>query len=150
MEINHTAGSICRTLGSEGKQKLSNTWGSQQTSPLFLARRLLLGGVYLNLLRRTEDRSFLELELRAGAPYGLLVAVLVESIAEGGDNRVGLHFCPFLRALGQTITMLDHYVNYPQKTTILTKTKPYLRSRPLNSDMYYKQDGNKTPPIVVG
>ena len=74
------------------------------------------------------------------------------SIAEGGDKRVGLHFCPFLRALGQTITMLDHYVNYAEKTTILTETQPYLRSRPLNSDMYYyyKQDGNKTPPIVVG
>ena len=56
------------------------------------------------------------LELRAGASYGLLV----ESIAEGGDNRVGLHFCPFLRALGQ-ITMLDHYVNYPEKTKIVTE-----------------------------
>ena len=46
--------------------------------------------------------------------------------------------------------MLDHYVNYPEKTTILTETQPYLRSRPLKSDMYEKQDGNKTRPIVVG
>ena len=74
----------------------------------------------------------------------------MESIAEGGDERVGLHFCPFLRALGQTITMLDHYVNYPKKTKIVTERQPYLRSRPLNSDMYEKQDGNKTRPIVVG
>ena len=75
---------------------------------------------------------------------------MVESIAEGGDNRVGLHFCPFLRALGQTITMLDHYVNYPKKTKIVTERQPYLRSRmtsrPLNS---VKQEDNKTP-IVVG
>ena len=71
----------------------------------------------------------------------------MESIAEGGDKRVGLHFCPFLRALGQTITMLDHYVNYPEKTKIVTERQPDLRSssRPLND----KQDDNKTP-IVVG
>ena len=78
----------------------------------------------------------------------------MESIAEGGDMRVGLHFCPFLRALAQTITMLDHYVNYPEDTTILTERQPYLSSRPLNSDissdMCDNQDGNKTPPIVVG
>ena len=77
----------------------------------------------------------------------------MESIAEGGDERVGLHFCPFLRALAQTITMFDHYVNYPKKTKIVTERQPYLRSRPLNSDKYEyddKQDGNKTPPIVVG
>ena len=76
----------------------------------------------------------------------------MESIAEGGDMRVGLHFCPFLRALGQTITMLDHYVNYPEKTKIVTERQPYLRNRPLDSDMYAmydKQDDNKTP-IVVG
>ena len=79
-------------------------------------------------------------------PYGLLV----ESIAEGGDKRVGLHFCPFLRALAQTITMLDHYVNYPKKTKIVTERQPHLRSRPLNSDMHDdKQEDNKTP-IVVG
>ena len=52
---------------------------------------------------------------------------------------------PFLRALGQTIAMLDHYVNYPKKTKIVTDRQPYLRSRPLND----KQDDNKTP-IVVG
>ena len=77
----------------------------------------------------------------------------MESIAEGGDMRVGLHFCSFLRALAQTITMFDHYVNYPKKTKIVTERQPYLRSRPLNSDMYAcmydKQDDNKTP-IVVG
>ena len=68
----------------------------------------------------------------------------MESIAEGGDKRVDLHF---LRALGQTITMLDHYVNYAEKTKIVTERQPYLRSssRPLND----KQDDNKTP-IVVG
>ena len=65
--------------------------------------------------------------------------------------RVGLHF---LRALAQTITMLDHHVNYPKKTKIVTERQPYyLRSRSLNSDMYAcmydKQDDNKTP-IVVG
>ena len=63
--------------------------------------------------------------------------------------RVGLHF---LRALAQTITMLDHHVNYPKKTKIVTERQPYLRSRPLDSDMYAmydKQDDNKTP-IVVG
>ena len=66
-------------------------------------------------------------------------------------GEVGLHFCPFLRALGQTITMLDHCVNYAEKTKIVTERQPYLRSRPLNSEcMYDKQDGNKTPPIVVG
>ena len=54
---------------------------------------------------------------------------------------------PFLRALGQTITMLDHCVNYPEKTKIVTERQPYLRSRPLDSDD--KQDDNKTP-IVVG
>ena len=73
----------------------------------------------------------------------------MESIAEGGDMRVGLHF---LRALAQTITMFDHYVNYPKKTKIVTERQPYLRSRPLDSDMYAmydKQDDNKTP-IVVG
>ena len=75
--------------------------------------------------------------------------LLVESIAEGGENRVGLHFCPFLRALGQTITMRDHYVNYPKKTKIVTERQPYLRSRPSNSDMLGKQEDNKTP-IVVG
>ena len=71
----------------------------------------------------------------------------MESIAEGGDMRVGLHFCSFLRALAQTITMFDHYVNYPKKTKIVTERQPYLRSssRPLND----KQDDNKTP-IVVG
>ena len=53
----------------------------------------------------------------------------------------------FLRALGQTITMLDHCVNYAEKTKIVTERQPYLRSRPLNSDD--KQDDNKTP-IVVG
>ena len=77
----------------------------------------------------------------------------MESIAEGGDNRVGLHFCPFLRALGKTITVLDHYVNYPEKAKIVTERQPYLRSRPLNSDMlsdmHDKQEDNKTP-IVVG
>ena len=78
----------------------------------------------------------------------------MESIAEGGDKRVGLHFSPFLRALAQTITMLDHYVNYPKKTKIVTERQPYLRSRPLNSDMHvdmhdHKQEDNKTP-IVVG
>ena len=52
---------------------------------------------------------------------------------------------PFLRALGQTIAMLDHYVNYPKKTKIVTDRQPYLRSRPLND----KQDDNKTP-IAVG
>ena len=45
--------------------------------------------------------------------------------------------------------MRDHYVNYPEKT----KMQPYLRSRPLNSDMlsdmHDKQEDNKTP-IVVG
>ena len=43
--------------------------------------------------------------------------------------------------------MLDHYVNYPEKTKIVTERQPYLRSssRPLND----KQDDNKTP-IVVG
>ena len=58
--------------------------------------------------------------------------------------RVGLHF---LRALAQTITMLDHHVNYPKKTKIVTERQPYLRSssRPLND----KQDDNKTP-IAVG
>ena len=86
---------------------------------------------------------------RAGAPYGLLVESWVESIAEGGDKRVGLHFCPFLRALGQTITMLDHYVNYPEKTKIVTERQPYLRSRPLNSDMYDKEEDNKTPIVVM-
>ena len=48
--------------------------------------------------------------------------------------------------------MLDHYVNYPEKTKIVTERQPYLRSRPLNSDMYAmydKQDDDKTP-IVVG
>ena len=74
----------------------------------------------------------------------------MESIAEGGDMRVGLHF---LRALAQTITMLDHHVNYPKKTKIVTERQPYLRSRPLNSDMlsdmHDKQEDNKTP-IVVG
>ena len=57
------------------------------------------------------------------------------------------NFGPFLRALGQTITMLDHYVNYPEKTKIVTERQPYLRSssRPLNDT----QDDNKTP-IVVG
>ena len=74
----------------------------------------------------------------------------MESIAEGGDMRVGLHF---LRALAQTITMFDHYVNYPKKTKIVTERQPYLRSRPLNSDMlsdmHDKQEDNKTP-IVVG
>ena len=94
LEINHTAGSICRTLGSGEEKQKPNTRGVS---------------------------AAIALELRAGAPYGLLVAVLVESIAEGGDNRVGLHFCPFLRALGQTITMLDHYVNYPEKTKIVTE-----------------------------
>ena len=86
--------------------------------------------------------------VRAGAPYGLLVKLLVESIAEGGDKRVGLHFCPFLRALGQTITILDHYVNYPEKTKIVIERQPYLRSssRPLQDD---NKDDNKTP-IVVG
>ena len=77
----------------------------------------------------------------------------MESIAEGGDMRVGLHFCPFLRALAQTITMLDHYVNYPKKTKIVTERQPYLRSRPFNSDMHGKQEDNKTTnktPIVVG
>ena len=73
----------------------------------------------------------------------------MESIAEGGDKRVGLHFCPFLRALGQTITMLDHYVNYPEKTKIVTERQPYLRSRPLNSDMYDKEEDNKTPIVVM-
>ena len=68
----------------------------------------------------------------------------MESIAEGGDMRVGLHF---LRALAQTITMLDHHVNYPKKTKIVTDRQPYLRSRPLDSDD--KQDENKTP-IAVG
>ena len=76
----------------------------------------------------------------------------MESIAEGGDMRVGLHFCPFLRALGQTITMLDHYVNYPEKTKIMTGRQTYLRSRPLKSDTYDydKQDDNNKTPIVVG
>ena len=62
-------------------------------------------------------------ELRAGAPFTACWGSLAwqESIAEGGDKRVGLHFCPFLRALGQTITMLDHYVNYPEKTKIVTE-----------------------------
>ena len=48
--------------------------------------------------------------------------------------------------------MLDHYINYPEKTKIVTERQPYLRSRPLDSDMYAmydKQDDNKTP-IVVG
>ena len=49
--------------------------------------------------------------------------------------------------------MLDHYVNYPEKTKIVTERQPYLRSRPLNSDMlsdmHDKQEDNKTP-IVVG
>ena len=60
---------------------------------------------------------------------------------------------PFLSIFARswkTITMLDHYVNYPEKTTILTETQPYLRSRPFTSDMCDNQDGNKTPPIVVG
>ena len=76
----------------------------------------------------------------------------MESIAEGGDNRVGLHFCPFLRALGKTITVLDHYVNYPEKTKIVTERQTYLRSRPLDSDTYDydKQDDNNKTPIVVG
>ena len=41
--------------------------------------------------------------------------------------------------------MLDHYVNYAEKTKIVTERQPYLRSRPLND----KQDDNKTP-IAVG
>ena len=45
--------------------------------------------------------------------------------------------------------MLDHYVNYPEKTKIVTERQPYLRSRPLNSEVHDKQDDNKTP-IVVG
>ena len=49
--------------------------------------------------------------------------------------------------------MLGHYVNYPKKTKIVTERQPYLRSRPLNSDMHVdmhdKQEDNKTP-IVVG
>ena len=65
------------------------------------------------------------------------------------DKRVGLHFCPFLRTLGQTITMRDHYVNYPEKTKIVTERQPYLRSRPLNSDMYDKEEDNKTLIVVM-
>ena len=45
--------------------------------------------------------------------------------------------------------MLDHYVNYPEKTSILTERQPYLRSRPLNSDMYDKEEDNKTPIVVM-
>ena len=79
---------------------------------------------------------------------------IAEAVAEGGDKRVGLHFCPFLRALAQTITMLDHYVNYPEKTKIVTERQTYLRSRPSNSDTYDqaydKQDDNNKTPIVVG
>ena len=45
--------------------------------------------------------------------------------------------------------MRDHYVNYPEKTKIVTERQPYLRSRPLNSDMYDKEEDNKTL-IVVG
>ena len=82
--------------------------------------------------RRTQTWEGLNSNLlRAGGSlkgyYGLSSAsrwslgTWVESIAEGGDKRVGLHFCPFLRALGQTITMLDHYVNYPEKTKIVTE-----------------------------
>ena len=59
-----------------------------------------------------------------------------------------------MRALGQTITMLDHYVNYPKKIKIVTERGSLLiyyavGSRPLISEMYDKQDDNKTP-IVVG
>ena len=84
----------------------------------------------------------LTLELRAGGslrPFG------------GVDRRRRRQesWSAFLRALGQTITMRDHYVNYPEKTKIVTERQPYLRSRPLKSDMYDKQDDNKTP-IVVG
>ena len=49
--------------------------------------------------------------------------------------------------------MLDHYVNYPEKTKIVTERQTYLRSRPSNSDtgcMYDKQDDNSKTPIVVG
>ena len=82
----------------------------------------------------------LTLELRAGGslrPFG------------GVDRRRRRQesWSAFLRALGQTITMLDHCVNYPEKTKIVTERQPYLRSssRPLND----KQDDNKTP-IAVG
>ena len=84
-------------------------------------------------------------ELKLGWSQALLGRFLTLLVACG----VGLHFCPFLRALGQTITMLDHYVNYPEKTKIMTGRQTYLRSRPSNSDMLGKQEDNKTP-IVVG
>ena len=82
----------------------------------------------------------LTLELRAGGslrPFG------------GVDRRRRRQesWSAFLRALGQTITMRDHCVNYAEKTKIVTERQPYLRSRPLDSDD--KQDDNKTP-IVVG
>ena len=47
------------------------------------------------------------------------------------------------------ITVLNHYVNYPEKTKIVTERQPYLRSRPLNSDMYDKEEDNKTLIVVM-
>ena len=90
---------------------------------------------------------------------GLKVGLTLELIRAGGSlrpfggvdrrRRRQESWSPFLRALGQTIAMLDHYVNYPKKTKIVTERQPYLRSRPLNSEVHEKQDDNKTP-IVVG
>ena len=45
--------------------------------------------------------------------------------------------------------MRDHYVNYPEKTKIVTERQPYLRSRPLNSDMYVKEEDKKTLIVVM-
>ena len=87
----------------------------------------------------------------AGLKVGLTLELRARPVG-GVDRRRRRQesWSAFLRALGQTITMLGHYVNYPKKTKIVTDRQPYLRSRPLNSDMHDdKQEDNKTP-IVVG
>ena len=87
----------------------------------------------------------------AGLKVGLTLELRARPVG-GVDRRRRRQesWSAFLRALGQTITMLDHCVNYPEKTKIVTERQPYLRSRPLNSDMHDdKQEDNKTP-IVVG
>ena len=84
----------------------------------------------------------------AGLKVGLTLELRARPVG-GVDRRRRRQesWSAFLRALGQTITMLDHCVNYPEKTKIVTERQPYLRSssRPLND----KQDDNKTP-IAVG
>ena len=118
-----------------------------------LITKKLTGRLYLPNYRKCTSGVVPNAPLSTNTASGLLGG----AVEPWSRRRRQEEWSPFLSIFARswkTITMLDHYVNYPEKTTILTERQPYLSSRPLNSDissdMCDNQDGNKTPPIVVG